>query len=157
MPSPTGGFKIYVSLPVEVEDTDTVATLKQKIKVMTKIPPEQQTIRSEDIPNGHVLVDKNKLKDYKISIKSNVYLWKKFEISVWGKSKLYKVTTNGSNTVQSLKKEIKPKIDEDLNCLSGPIKLRRHTTDGTAVELRDNETLDECGINGVHDIYVTYV
>ncbi|KAL3091440.1 hypothetical protein niasHT_025202 [Heterodera trifolii] len=118
MPSSTGGFRIYVSLPVEVEDTDTVATLKQKIEKITKIPPKEQTIRSKDIPNGHMLV-----------------------------------TTNGTETVQNFMKKIKPRIDEDLNCLSGPIKLRRHTTSGT-VEFRDNETLDECGINGDKGINV---
>ncbi|KAL3069397.1 hypothetical protein niasHS_018122 [Heterodera schachtii] len=50
-----------------------------------------------------------------------------------------------------------PRIANNLNNFIGQIKLRRHTTDGTAVELRHNETLDECGINGVDGIDVTYV
>ncbi|KAL3069376.1 hypothetical protein niasHS_018101 [Heterodera schachtii] len=156
MPSSTGGFRIYVSLPVEVEDTDTVVTLKQKIEKMTKIPPKQQTIRSEDIPNGQMLVGENKLKDYKISIKSNVYLWTEFQISVWHNGNNYKVITNGTDTVQSLKKKIKPKIERDLNRIIKPIKLRRNRTAGI-IELPDNGTLDGCGINGDDDIDVTFV
>ncbi|KAL3091433.1 hypothetical protein niasHT_025195 [Heterodera trifolii] len=151
MPSSTGGFRIYVSLPVEVEYTDTVAKLKKKIEKMTKIPPEKQSITSEDIPNGHMLMDNNKLKDYKILEKSNLYLWPEFEISFKSERNIHKFFTNGTYTVQSLKK----KIESYLNRSIGQIKLRRHTTSGT-VEFRDNETLDECGINGADEIDVTY-
>ncbi|KAL3069392.1 hypothetical protein niasHS_018117 [Heterodera schachtii] len=157
MPSSTDGFKIYVSLPVEVEDTDTVATLKQKISEITKIPPEQQTIHGEDNPNGHWLMDENKLKDYKIFENSHVYLWREFEIFVKCNGNSYNISMKGTDTVQNLKEKIKPRIAKHLDNFIGQIKLRRHTTDGTAVELRHNETLDECGINGVDGIDVTYV
>ncbi|KAL3085942.1 hypothetical protein niasHS_008984 [Heterodera schachtii] len=156
LPSSTNGFKIYVSLPVEVEDTDTVAILKQKIAEMTKIPPEQQTIRSKDNPNGHLLVEEKKLKEYKISKNSYLYLGMEspLEITVRLNGSLKSVFMKGTDTVKTLKQKIKPIIEKPFGNFIGEIKLRRHTNFGTH-EIWGRATLDECGINEDSRIDVT--
>ncbi|KAL3069408.1 hypothetical protein niasHS_018133 [Heterodera schachtii] len=160
-----GEFQIVVREEIEnevknytiwVNNEETVAMLKKKIKNLNQIEPEEQTLTWTY--NDQTLDDKNKLKYYSIESALKYYgieedatilLSRNFEITVKADEKItnesYQITVvvQGSTTVKELKEQIKKETG---------IPPRKHSLglknpdDGTVTVLQYSRTMTHYGI-----------
>ena len=112
------GIEVYVvtSLPqkrmaLELKSNDTIGSVKDKIRVKTKISPNKQVL----LFNGKQLDDVHSLNYYNIENKSTLYLYVTVEIIVrMSTGKDLKLNLFESNTIKNVKERIQ--LSEDIPC-----------------------------------------
>ncbi|KAL3096193.1 hypothetical protein niasHT_026133 [Heterodera trifolii] len=146
---------------------DTVSTLKQKIRVVTGIETEEQTLKFQK-SDGSVteLEDVKELVFYGVVPKSIIHLsTDKFIILVKyikaKEEKQYTVWVNGTNTVKTLKQKIMALMQNEYKMLFEDIGLSFSPTVEATVKAKDrlndnSKTMEEYGINEGKVIYILH-
>ncbi|KAL3091416.1 hypothetical protein niasHT_025178 [Heterodera trifolii] len=140
-------FGVGKELSVEVDATDFLSDLEEKIKDLTGIPTEMQKLRFPDLrklfehnmmSNGIVKGDTILLEDvFKISVD--------YEIKDPYRKDSGQVEVNAGNTVKIVKKKIKAMIEKKLKVKLEVAEMKLKNKYGEIVD-NDNETIEKSGM-----------